>query len=155
VDAAPPLAAAVLLQIAVVREFTAATGTFGFLNQTTSALLFGALIFASIVPDMPGTGARTLQNGLLNPVLRQIGKYSYAIYVVHIPIKYIWFATLGLLPIQPLAWQQIGVIAYNFIGVSILSTAVAFVSWHVLEQPFLSLKRHFVNRNKPPQQRKN
>jgi peptidoglycan/LPS O-acetylase OafA/YrhL len=142
-----PLAAAVLLQTALVREFTAATGVFGFLNQTTSALLFGALIFASIVPDMPGT--RMLQNGLLNPALRLIGKYSYAIYVVHIPMKYVWFSTLGLLPVRPDAWQQIGVIAYNFLGVSILSTAVAFVSWHVLERPFLNLKRYFINRAQP------
>jgi peptidoglycan/LPS O-acetylase OafA/YrhL len=87
----------------------------------------------------------------LNPALRLIGKYSYAIYVVHIPVKYIWFSTLGVLPVQPDAWQQIGVIAWNFLGVSILSMAVAFVSWHVLEQPFLNLKRYFVNRERPIQ----
>lgn len=137
-----PLVGAVLLQIVCIREFGPVSGTFGFLNQTTAAVLFGALIFASITPG--GPGARILQHALSSPALRLIGKYSYAVYLVHIPIKYLWFSRLGLLPVQPQAWEQVGVIAYNFLGVSILSTAVAFISWHVLEQPFLSLKRYFV-----------
>ena len=135
-----------LVEMAWVRDFRPVTGTLGFLNQTTAALLFGALIFASIVPGAPG--AQTLQRWLLNPALRLIGKYSYAIYIVHVPIIYIWFSSLGVPPEQPHAWQQAGSIVYNFLGISLLCMAVAFVSWHVLEQPFLGLKRYFVNRTK-------
>jgi peptidoglycan/LPS O-acetylase OafA/YrhL len=141
-----PVACAMLVQITLVRDFKPVTGTLGFLNQTTAALLFGALIFASFAPGVSGT--RMLQRGLSNPALRQLGKYSYAMYIVHIPIMYIWFSTLGLLPVKLQAWQQASTIAYNFLGICLLCTAVAFVSWHALEQPFLNLKRYFVNRSK-------
>ncbi len=138
-----PLVCAMLVQIVWVRDFRPVTGTLGFMNQTTVALLFAALIFASIAPGV--SRSRALQRGLLNPTLRSIGKYSYAMYIAHIPIIYIWFSTLGLPPLQHQAWQQAGTIAYNFLVVSLLCIAVAFVSWHLLEQPFLGLKRYFAS----------
>jgi len=80
-------------------------------------------------------------------LLRKFGKYSYAIYVFHvplIPVVYVVFAKLGL---------QIGlrIESFPFSVVSlcyfILTAAVCFlisvISWESYEKHFLSLKRFF------------
>jgi peptidoglycan/LPS O-acetylase OafA/YrhL len=135
------LSFAILAQIALLREFPPVSGPVGILNQTTSALLFAALIFVSIVPKSLGT--QSLQRRLLSEPLRLVGKYSYAMYIFHIPVRYLWFDSLGILPAQQEGWKQLASITWNFAGVFMISMALATVSWLAIEQPFLRMKRHF------------
>lgn len=78
--------------------------------------------------------------------LQQLGKYSYAIYVAHQLIN------------APLHWRvehllegasggvRFAVAFAYMVIVSVVSYGVAFVSWHLFERHFLSLKRFFVPR---------
>ncbi len=60
---------------------------------------------------------------LRSPVLRFFGKYSYGIYVIHLPL-YVPLAELGM-PVTGF-----------FLAMTAISCVLAVVSWHVLEQPF-------------------
>jgi peptidoglycan/LPS O-acetylase OafA/YrhL len=73
--------------------------------------------------------------------LRSLGKYSYAMYVFHNLIHKLlgepWLtASFGKEPPLP-------VIFGYALGVLLVSYLLACLSWHVLEQPFLRLKRRF------------
>lgn len=81
--------------------------------------------------------------------LRRMGKYSYCIYVVHLPISYYCIRGGNLLR----AWTGP---RFN-IALSLLTTAacvalsygVALISWNLLERRFLELKKYFPYRSGP------
>lgn len=130
-----------LAQVAAFRNFIP-SGTPGIINQTTIAIWFAMLILLSIVPWH--NQLDNLRSTLSNRFLRWVGKYSYAIYVFHFPAKMIWFSHFAIAVAPNAPWQQFGIMVYNFIGIAALATSGAYISWHILEQPFLRLKRRFI-----------
>jgi len=68
------------------------------------------------------------------------GKYSYCLYVVHYPFMMVLDLLVPKFHIAPLygsrlpEWGVYGVLLF------VVSLAVAWVSWRVLEAPMLSLK---------------
>ncbi|MEJ2392759.1 MAG: acyltransferase [Gammaproteobacteria bacterium] len=130
-----------LLEIAVLRNFEPSHIP-GIFNQTSIALWFALLVLLSIVPWQ--NRLDRLRPLFSSRLLRTVGKYSYAMYLFHFPGKMIWFRYFAI-PVQPDSpWQQLGVAAYNFIGLSLFVGAAAFISWHLWEVHFLKLKRRFV-----------
>lgn len=103
-----------------------------------------ALMYGSILVFAAGAlkGTRTARF-FSHPLLRTYGKYSYAVYLLHLPIvivlaeKVFHPASLkigrtllpGLLLFYLLSWS--------------LALAAAWVSWNVLEKHFLKLKDYF------------
>lgn len=74
--------------------------------------------------------------------LRMTGKYSYAIYVFHEPLhNLVGRPIVASLPID-VAHSIFWSIVY-IVTMTALSFAVAWLSWHILEKPFLDLKRFF------------
>ncbi len=128
-------------QLLLFHEFRAVTGTLGLLNQTTVALWSALLLILVLRVEAPqGTGWKVR----LGRLLMRIGKYSYAIYLVHLPIK-IWWIDAGHAWL-PSDFPVLGVPAAllaNFFSVLLMSMAVAALTWQWLEAPFLRLKRHF------------
>jgi peptidoglycan/LPS O-acetylase OafA/YrhL len=82
-------------------------------------------------------------NVLANRVLRFFGKYSYAMYLFHLPLL-----TLMILIIQP---EQLVEVTHSvFVGHVVfaalmigLTTGTALLSWYCFERPILGLKRFF------------
>jgi peptidoglycan/LPS O-acetylase OafA/YrhL len=112
-----------------------------------AAVLFSvlAILFASLL--VWAIDARALR-GLANrfyshPVLRTVGGYSYGIYVLHLPLLYVatWaFKRWGFYdPMQPTWGTGAALIAAS----AMLCALTAFASFHLLERPFLKLKRSF------------
>jgi peptidoglycan/LPS O-acetylase OafA/YrhL len=137
------LVGCVFAQLVLNHNFVAVGAGINVLNQTTIAILFAVLMFMGIVPTEPTTSVRI--STLSNKVLQQLGKYSYAIYIIHLPILYVWFSTFFLNPADFHGWQQLGIITYNCLGVFSCSLILAVASWYLLEKPFLDLKRFFVS----------
>jgi peptidoglycan/LPS O-acetylase OafA/YrhL len=133
-----PIAAVGILGLSAVRHgfeyHDSVVVTLGF---SIVALGGGALIGCALVaPGMSATG-----RFFRSPILRSLGRYSYALYVVHYPMFYVVHRFNFFTRIPPVMGSTIpawSVMSLVLIG---LSFAVAWVSWHVYEAPILRLKR--------------
>jgi peptidoglycan/LPS O-acetylase OafA/YrhL len=107
------------------------------------ALAFAALILRLLAaPD----GARLRRAFEWRP-LRVLGRYSYAIYLLHVPILYLagpWF-------FDPLAKGWPPAAAQLCIWAQMLAACwiAGALSWRLLEQPLLGLRRYFPYRPDP------
>ena len=109
------------------------------LRTSALALFFGALIYTAAYHD----GWTLLKAGLRLAWLRDLGRYSYGLYVFHGIVAYgmhrhgaaVYFG--GLTPVSVV--NSLAMVAF---GVS-LSYALARASYHGFEQPFLLLKGRF------------
>lgn len=74
--------------------------------------------------------------------LRAFGRYSYGLYVFHLPIYYAWYhLTRDVLSIE---LPPKGIYSFLYLGLLIGSSyAVAWVSFNFFEERFLRLKRRF------------
>jgi peptidoglycan/LPS O-acetylase OafA/YrhL len=118
--------------------------TWGF---SLTALASAALIFVAMVP-----GSLTSRI-FSNAALRFYGRYSYGLYLIHFAPKS--FYDDVLLPalssrIHP-AWLA-GTIGFAIVLAA--CTAVAVVSFHVIEMPFLKMKKRFENGSRNESKRK-
>ncbi len=110
------------------------------------AIFFAALLFWSIdPPSLYGIPKRFYENR----ALRTIGRYSYGVYVIHLPLMYLisgLLALRGLYDPREEGWiAAIMLIVVN----ALLTAAIAFVSFHAYEKHFLRLKRYFPEGMRP------
>jgi peptidoglycan/LPS O-acetylase OafA/YrhL len=117
------------------------TVTLGF---SVASLGFGCALIGALSTSPSSFVSRVLASS----PLRVLGKYSYCLYVVHLPIVVSLTAPRGsgdLALFGSVAMHP--ALAYLVhLAVTIgLSLAVAIASWYVIELPFLRLKRHFVD----------
>jgi peptidoglycan/LPS O-acetylase OafA/YrhL len=105
--------------------------TIGF---TVLAVTFAATIIATL-------NAPLLRNVAGSGFLRWMGRYSYGLYVWHPIVAVLLLYT----PLRDVLGVEAGTAsaAYLLLGAIALSFAVAVASYHVWEQPFLSLKGRF------------
>jgi peptidoglycan/LPS O-acetylase OafA/YrhL len=116
---------------------------------TPIALFWGCVLL--LLVSAPPRGM--LDRSFSHPVLRWLGKYSYGLYVFHLPVLgYLHQAlstrdelTLGnFLPV--VLGTQIPMVLLQAFLMTAISAVIAYISFHLYEQPFLSLKRHFITR---------
>lgn len=135
------------------RNFAPVGPSLAAFNQTAAALFFGAVLFASIqVTSIQVTsiqitptqadeyGSTRWQCFLLHPFMRLVGKYSYAIYVFHLPVNLWvtpWWSKVVVIRSAPLNATCLALVVFS------LSYLAAVISWTLLEQPSLRLKRFF------------
>jgi peptidoglycan/LPS O-acetylase OafA/YrhL len=109
---------------------------------TSVAVVYGCLLLYSV----------ELRKGLVasflrSKIMRFFGRYSYGMYVLHLPLLTIAVKVTGISP-KRLAFggsELLGAVLY----VSMFLTAVTFAAWisyNVYEKRFLRLKRRFVYR---------
>jgi peptidoglycan/LPS O-acetylase OafA/YrhL len=94
---------------------------------SAAALFFGALLVMAL--ELPAL-RRVLSAGVFRPIAR----YSYGMYVFHSMLYPLFLLTLPRLPMV------------FFLLASVISTALAAVSYHVFESYFISLKSRFTGR---------
>jgi peptidoglycan/LPS O-acetylase OafA/YrhL len=121
------------------REALARAGDFTQTIGYTALALLGAAALVSAV----GAPANSLRAWIWNqPVLRFFGRYSYGLYVWH-PITIALFRDRVLQPERlPLVFGSHvpGYLIFTALAM-VASVGVALISWHAIEQPFLSMKR--------------
>lgn len=116
-------------------------------GQTLVSLLTAALILATLGTER--LWERTSSTLLEHPWLRSLGKYSYALYVAHLPIHFLIKGPAGaFIEAAPAAWHTPLDIAYAGLVLA-LSLAFAMFSWNVLERPLLKLKDVWAPRRQP------
>jgi peptidoglycan/LPS O-acetylase OafA/YrhL len=118
--------------------------TFGYI---ASAIAFGCLVFVCVVDQ--GTNHPACRVARLR-FLQSIGRYSYAMYVIHITIQH-HFEALLTSTVLPRLSQVHGiervpsiVISFSILAFNLgASYGLALASWHLFEKHFLRLKKYF------------
>jgi peptidoglycan/LPS O-acetylase OafA/YrhL len=109
------------------------------IGYTCIAIMFGCLLVLTIAPDSRWVGPL-----MANRHLRMFGKYSYALYLLHLPIRaFIRDYVYGPRELHTLFGSQLpGQVLFYAAGVC-AALAAAWCSWHLFEKRFLRLKRYF------------
>ncbi len=117
-------------------------------GQTLAAALGASLIYFSVVPfrPSPSGAAASLRASLSAPWLRFLGKYSYAIYVLHFPIHILVSRHVAGFVNAVDGPARLLRLALYVPSISALSIVAALISWRVIEKPFLDLKERFAPR---------
>ena len=110
------------------------------------------LTFASLIFFVAqGVRENRKIDALRNPVLRSCGKYSYGMYVLHMPIVIFLGVPLAyLFGMIHLGSPILRVVVAIAVGTG-LTYVAALISWNVLENPFLRLKKRFTVSSPRPQ----
>ena len=114
-----------------------AMATYGY---TFIAILSGALL----VCVMQGGKAGRLSRLFSNRFMTQCGKYSYALYMIHVPVAGLLFP-----PTFRVLDKLTPSVAYDakfliFVVVAfVVSCGISVASWYVFEGPIMALKRYF------------
>jgi peptidoglycan/LPS O-acetylase OafA/YrhL len=110
------------------------------IGHSLLAFFFGALIVLALVSAPKTVTGRFFGSSQLS----FFGRYSYALYVVHVPILFFHldrFLPLGLVPtvFGSLLLKKLVFVA----SATAFSILLAMTSWHLYEKQFLKLKRFF------------
>jgi peptidoglycan/LPS O-acetylase OafA/YrhL len=107
------------------------------------AVMFAGILLSAIL--RPGSH---FESFLRAPWLRSCGKYSYAMYVFHVPLQSILEARTKSFFLRetmntiPGFWRILVVVGY-IIASSFLTYGIARISWWAMERHFINLKRYF------------
>lgn len=133
-----PLAGAFLLVIAVRRGPSFASGPMETAGFSIAAIGFGSLLVLALVNQR-------VSRWLEWPVLRAFGRYSYAIYLIHIPLARLIFPWL-FPPLSPPPIVLGSHLVLQVVVWAVLLPAAllaGWLSWQLIERHFLALKRYF------------
>lgn len=136
--------AALAIVVILTRGFDSENLVVQVLGQSITVVLFVWLVHigATTAVGDQGAGSRFLQARWL----RSLGKYSYAIYVIHYPIHTIALHYLRDAVNGPdTLWRMLRWASY-VLAIAALSVSAALASWYGLEKRFLDLKQRIAPR---------
>jgi peptidoglycan/LPS O-acetylase OafA/YrhL len=141
----PPAALAAAVSLAVlcgVRRDLAPPFDAGILTLGLSsvAIFFGGVLLV-VLAAAPGTAIHTIFS---QRPLMALGRYSYALYLVHLPVAVVLMQRFDIAGGVPVVGGStvLGIAAFCTVAATI-SLSLAWVSWHVWEQQFLKMKVWF------------
>lgn len=118
-------------------EFPIAT-----IGQTLLAIVSALLVLLCVAPSGKDAPSR-LQRLMSMSWLRSVGKYSYAIYVFDLPLGQLIRPRMASVLAAGSASARLLWHLGFVVAVFLLTYLLAVASWHLIEQPFLRLKRFF------------
>ena len=138
---AAPVALACVLILATLfvwrRGFGAWDPYIQALGYTPLALLFGAALVLIVTATADGR----LERAMTHPALVTLGKYSYALYVFHVPVS---GALQRTIMVPDALTKRLGSVllaqaAFSSVAFTV-SMVLALLSWHTFEKHFIKLK---------------
>jgi peptidoglycan/LPS O-acetylase OafA/YrhL len=110
------------------------------IGHTLLAFFFGALLVLAVI-SAPNTFTGRIFG---SSQLAFFGRYSYALYVFHVPILFFHLDRFLPLSVVPTVFGSLLLKKLVFVAsATTLSVAIALLSWHLYEKQFLKLKRFF------------
>jgi peptidoglycan/LPS O-acetylase OafA/YrhL len=146
----PCSAVAIVVMIVVMQRMGYRRG----IGQSPGYVIFGTALFSLLYGSLLILAASAAEGALMNrffahPLLRVYGKYSYAVYLLHLPLLIIVAGKI----FHP-SWLHVGnsilpgLLVFYLITFS-ASLGVAWLSWNVMEKHFLKLKDYFPMESRP------
>ena len=138
----------IIVVVTAVQRGFPSKGLSGILvNQPLSALFSVLLVLLCVsgptVGSPSGRVEVVVREWLSASWLTTIGKYSYAIYVLHRPVHVLLRAHANATLMRTIGLSRfLAYVGYTLL-VFLISFGLARITWMVIEQPFLSLKRYF------------
>ncbi len=126
------------LQIVLLHHFVSVSGGISLFNQTTAALGFFFLVLF-IVSKQTSYTTKFFEFSLF----KLVGKYSYAMYLFHLPIMIVWnnYWQFNIADYQGVKLPLL--VAFNYACVFSITFIFAAISWHAFEYPILKLKHRY------------
>jgi len=137
-----PVGAASVLGLATVMVFAHGLSRFDGVVESIGYTLLG-VIFSLLVAECATPEPRGWRWILTNPLLRRVGRYSYAIYILHVPFAAIARRLLPDAPAPILRYVTIHPVLGDmaFVAtVGLASFTLAALTYVAIEHPFLRLK---------------
>lgn len=117
------------------------------LNQTICAFFFASMLFYATKQIPKNKFQRVYINLLLSPCLRSFGKYSYAMYLFHLPISLVFHDKISNKLLTHFGFSEPYILSFVFLIdmtiIILMSYFASRLSWVLIEKHFLRLKRHF------------
>ena len=116
--------------------------TYGY---TLIVVLFGVLLIQVVL------GRSSLLTSILsNGFMTRCGKYSYALYMFHVPVASLLYPLVmrALDRFKPMIGYEAIFLVFFFLSFA-LSWGIAVSSWYLFEKRILALKRYFTYANEP------
>ncbi len=130
---------AILVQIALLSNFASVYPGIGMFNQTTIALVFGALVIFVSYSKEQQWNIKLLE---LWP-FKSIGKVSYAMYLFHLPLTVVWIDYWQIDFTQYSAPKALILVLAHYLVLVITTFVMAQISWKFFEHPILRFKDKF------------
>jgi peptidoglycan/LPS O-acetylase OafA/YrhL len=109
------------------------------IGHTLLVCLFASLIVIALTSSQ----SDRVQRWLTRRSLTFLGQYSYAIYVFHYPVLSVRPSWLAPASVPTIFGSHLpGLLSY-IVGATLVSIALALISWHLCEKQFLKLKGFF------------
>ncbi len=128
-----------LVALAGVMAYAHGLSRFSWVVQTLGYTLL-AILFAFLVAECATPDPRGWRRWIAHPTLQRVGRYSYAMYVFHLPLR---FAVMHYDSADILAASSAHPLPVDvacIVAVAVGSFVLAAISFVVLERPFLRLK---------------
>jgi peptidoglycan/LPS O-acetylase OafA/YrhL len=123
------------------------------IERTLGYTVFAVACASLIALALSASPATWLRRTFSSKVLRFFGKYSYGLYIIHVPIVF-FLGDFGFRArLMPRLWDSTlpGVVVFGVVT-TLLSVAMALASYHLWEIRFLRLKKYLPYRSKTPRQ---
>lgn len=112
--------------------------------STAGLTLIAAMFFALLVKLRHADPASGLYRVFTLRPLMSLGRYSYAIYLFHVPVTAVLRESILRIPKEaPAEGGRLHLILLLVIVSGVVTYAAAWTSWHVYEKHFLKLKSRF------------
>lgn len=112
------------------------------IGYTIFSILFTFLIYNLLNARRESVGSRFFDNG----IMKFFGKYSYAMYIAHYPIIAFIYANF----LETYNCDPSKKVLILFVATLAITSVVSWLSYHLIEKHFLSLKRFFVSKQCEP-----
>ncbi|MBS0191725.1 MAG: acyltransferase [Phycisphaerales bacterium] len=107
------------------------------------AIFFGAVLVLVLDVQQRASGGGVIGRVMGSRILRAFGKYSYAMYLFHLPIRAVPRDLLFAKQIPLIAGMQLPAQIAFAAGCMALTFGAAWLSWNLYEKRWLALKRFF------------
>lgn len=133
------IAGLALIQLKQHKTIPALGSHLGILNQSWVALSFALLVFYCSRANAKNILIKLLES----KPFKTTGKYSYALYIVHIPIMHVYLKYFASSVEGFTGLTLLTVVNLNCLAVLFLSLVVSAITWQLIEKPCLKLKDRF------------